>query len=107
MAKKLSEKEFNETIKSDKPSLVCFGSLSCGKCMMAKSKFPQYEEALGDLATLYHVEAEDCENLFKQFGIDHMPVFILFKDGKNIGSRSAIGLPENIVDFVKVNTKEK
>ena len=105
MAKKLSEKEFNETIKSNKPSLVCFGSLSCGKCMMAKSKFSQYEEALGDLATLYHVEAEDCENLFKQFGIDHMPVFILFKDGKNIGSRSAIGLPENIVDFVKVNIK--
>lgn len=105
MAKKLSEKEFDETIKSNKPSLVCFGSLSCGKCMMAKSKFPQYEEALGDLAALYHVEAEDCENLFKQFGIDHMPVFILFKDGKNIGSRSAIGLPENIVDFVKVNIK--
>ncbi len=105
MAKKLSEKEFNETIKSNKPSLVCFGSLSCGKCMMAKSKFPQYEEALGDLATLYHVEAEDCENLFKQYGVVHMPVFILFKDGKNIGSRSAIGLPENIVDFVKVNIK--
>lgn len=106
MSKKLNEKEFGEVIKQDRPSLVSFGSLSCGKCMMAKSKFPLYEEALGDLATIYNVDAEECPNLFKEFGVSHMPVFILFKNGKNIGTRSAVGTPEGIADFVKVSLKE-
>ena len=107
MIKKLNKEQFNEVISQDKPSLICFGSISCGKCMMAKAKFPSYEEAVGDLANIYLVEAEDCKDLFDKYGVEHMPVFILFKNGKNIGTRSAIGLPENIVDFVKVNTKEK
>lgn len=105
MTKISNETEFKEVINKDELSLVAFGSLSCGKCMMAKTKYPSYEEALGDLAKLYYVNAEDCADLFKQYGVDHMPVFILFKKGQNIGTRSALGTPDGIVDFVKVNNK--
>ena len=106
----IKEVEFNDVINQDKLSLVCFGASFCGKCKLAQQKIPTYEEALKQQnidCTIYKVDADECKDTFKKYGVEHMPIFILFKNGKNIGTRSALGTPDGIVDFVKVSIKQE
>lgn len=106
----IKEVEFNDVINQDKLSLVCFGASWCGKCRLAQQKIPTYEEALKQQnidCAIYKVDAEECKDTFKKYGVEHMPIFILFKNGKNIGTRSALGTPDGIVDFVKVSIKQE
>ena len=108
--KSINEVEFEDVINQDKLSLVCFGASFCGKCRMAQTKIPTYEEALKQQnidCTIYKIDADECKATFKKYGVEHMPVFILFKKGKNIGTRSALGTPDGIVDFVKVSVKQE
>lgn len=100
MVKKLNEQEFRDVIKLDKPSLICFGATWCGKCSMAKQKFASYEESLNNIADIYQIDADECKSIFEEYKVEHMPVFILFKNGFNLGQRSALGTPEGIKDFV-------
>lgn len=103
--KTLNETEFKEAISKDTPTLVCFGASWCGKCTLAKSKFGDFEKALG--FEIYNVDADECPNVFKEYNIEAMPKFLLFKKGELLGVRSAIATTDGIVDFVESLTKEK
>lgn len=103
---KLTKEEFDAKINENKWSLILFGATWCGKCSMAKQKIPAYEEALKDAkldCTIYNIDADECKDTFEKYGVKHMPVFILFKDGVNAGQRSALGTPDGIVQFVLNN----
>lgn len=107
MIKTLNEEEFKEVISKDTPALICFGALWCSKCTLAKSKFGDYSRALGDKAVIYNVDADECPNIFKEYNVEAMPKFLLFKKGELLGVRSAIATTAGIVDFVESLTKEK
>ena len=99
--KKINSEEFNSDIKEDKLNLVCFGATWCGKCKMAEQKFPAYEDALNNLANIYKIDADESKEIFEKHSVEHMPVFILFNKGEELGRRSALGTPDGILDFIK------
>ena len=99
--KKINSEEFNNIIEEDKLNLVCFGATWCGKCKMAEQKFPAYESALNGLAKIYKIDADESKEVFEKYGVEHMPILILFKSGNELGRRSALGTPDGILDFVK------
>lgn len=103
--KTLTEKEFNEVIGRDTPALVCFGASWCGKCTLAKSKFGDFEKALG--FEIYDIDADECKEIFEKYNITALPKFLLFKKGELLGVRSAIATTNGIVDFVESLTKRK
>ena len=103
--KTLSEKEFNEVISKDTPALICFGASWCGKCTLAKSKFGDFERALGLI--IYDIDADECKEIFEKYNITALPKFLLFKKGELLGVRSAIATTDGVVDFVEGLTKEK
>lgn len=102
--KSIKEVEFEDVINQDKLSLVCFGANFCGKCKLAQKKIPDYEEVLKNQnidCTIYKIDADECKNTFEKYSVEHMPIFILFKKGEELGRRSALGTPDGILDFVK------
>ena len=106
MIKTINEEEFKEVINKDVPALICFGAVWCGKCTMAKTKFGDYSRALGDKAIIYNIDADECPNVFKEYNVEALPKFLLFKNGKHLGTRSAIATTAGVVDFVEGLTKE-
>ncbi len=101
MVKKLNEQEFKDIIKLSSKSLICFGAIWCGKCSMAKQKFPDYEKALNGSVSIYHIDADECPNIFNEYNVDHMPIFILFENGKELKRRSALATIDGIIEFCK------
>lgn len=91
MVLKLTEHDFDEEVlKSDLPVLVDFYADWCGPCKMMS---PLVEEAAGEMEgklKVGKVNVDENQNLAMQFRVMSIPMLIVFKGGKPVGS--AIGL---------------
>ena len=102
----VNKDNFKDIINKD-ASLICFGASWCGKCQMAMNKFPDYEKALNGLVQIYKIDADESREIFDEYNVDHMPIFILFKNGKELARRSALATPDGLLDFVKTSLEAK
>lgn len=86
---------FNETIKSARPTLVDFFATWCGPCRMMHPVLEQLKSDLGDSIKILKVDIDQHEELSTQYRIRSVPTLILFKDGKAVWRQSgAMGLNE-------------
>ncbi|MES2849412.1 MAG: thioredoxin domain-containing protein [Bacteroidota bacterium] len=94
--KQMTVDEFNAVINSDKVVLVDFGAEWCPPCK-------KMEPVLKSLETkgkfkLLKVDGGNDEDLLKAYNITALPVFIIFKDGKQVWRKD--GVAEE-AEFVK------
>lgn len=86
---------FNETIKSARPTLVDFFATWCGPCRMMHPVLEQLKSDLGDSIKILKVDIDQHEELSTQYRIRSVPTLILFKDGNAVWRQSgAMGLNE-------------
>lgn len=86
---------FNETIKSARPTLVDFFATWCGPCRMMHPVLEQLKSDLGDSIKILKVDIDQHEELSTQYRIRSVPTLILFKDGKAVWRQSGtMGLNE-------------
>ena len=78
----ITDKNFDEIIKSDKPVLVDFWAEWCGPCKMVG---PIVEEIAGEYdgkAVIGKVDVDTNPEVSARFGIRSIPTLLYFKDGE-------------------------
>ena len=82
------EIDFNAKIRGEKPVVVKFFAPWCGPC---KASGPVVKELSEDRKDIEFIEVShegnaDSKKLFDQYKVSSFPTFVVFKDGKEIGS---------------------
>lgn len=102
-----NEKEFETAINGKNPVLVKFSATWCGKCSILGKQMPGVEEKLKGICDVASIDADECKQIFDEYSVTHMPVLILFKDGKAVNTRPGVATAETIADFVKSSLQGK
>jgi len=94
------EFKFNEFMSKNKPVLVDFWAEWCAPCLMMKPIFEELAKEYGEKIIFGRVNVDENQNLAIKYGINAIPTFILFLNGKPIERLvGAVGrkLLENII----------
>jgi len=80
----ITEQNFEELLKGDKPVMVDFGAIWCGPC---KALAPIVEEVAKEYegrAVVGKADVDECPNLAAQFRIRSVPTVLFFKGGQAV-----------------------
>ena len=92
--------DFNNVINSNKVVLVDFGAIWCAPCKKMEPVLAELQKKYADKFTLLKVDGGNDENLLKQFNVTALPVFLIFKDGKQIWRKEGIAEEKEIADIL-------
>ena len=76
--------DFNELIKSDKPTLVDFFATWCGPCRMQGPVLEDVKNKVGDAANVLKVDIDKNIELAQRYRVQSVPTLILFKSGEPV-----------------------
>lgn len=94
--------DFNELIKSDKPTLVDFFATWCGPCRMQGPVLEEVKNKVGDTANVLKVDIDKNIELAQRYRVQSVPTLILFKSGEPVWR--AVGLQQG--DVLEAKIKE-
>ncbi len=94
--------DFNEIIKSDKPTLVDFFATWCGPCKMQSPILDQLKEKVGDAATIVKVDVDRNPELSAKYQVRSVPTLIIFKNGEPQWRASGLQQLEVLEDKIKI-----
>ena len=92
---------FNETINSEKPTLVDFYATWCGPCKTLTPILESAAKELGNDAKILKVDIDNNMDAARQYGVRSVPTLILFKEGKEVWRQSGVSPQSLIVENVK------
>ena len=100
MVLELTQKNFNEIVKSDKPVLVDFWASWCGPCRMVSPVIDQLAEEYEGKITVGKVNVDDEGALAAEFAIVSIPTIIIFKDGKEVKKLVGVQSADDYADAI-------
>ncbi len=95
-AKQMSKEEFNTAINGGKFVLVDFGAEWCPPCRKMEPVLKSLQKNNPNKFTLVKVDGGKDEDILKQYDVTALPVFILFKDGKQVWRKDGV-VAENVI----------
>uniref|UniRef100_UPI00398EA451 thioredoxin-like isoform X1 n=1 Tax=Pristiophorus japonicus TaxID=55135 RepID=UPI00398EA451 len=80
------KEEFNAKLKEagDKLVVVDFFATWCGPCKVIAPDFKKLSEDYTNIVIFFKVDVDEAQEVAEQCGIDCMPTFIFYKNGKEI-----------------------
>ncbi len=95
----MSMEEFNAAIISSKTVLVEFGATWCPPCKQMEPIIQKLQKENSDKFLLVKVDGGNDETVMQAYKVTALPVFIIFKDGKEVWRKDGIVSEE---EFKKV-----
>jgi thioredoxin 1 len=77
----------DDVLNSDKPVLVDFWADWCGPCKMIAPALEEISEELADKVTIAKVDIMENTDTASQYGVQSIPLMVLFKDGKPVAQK--------------------
>lgn len=94
--------DFNEMIKSEKPTLVDFFATWCGPCKMQGPILEQLKNKVGDAANIVKVDVDRNADLSAKYQIRSVPTLIVFKNGEPVWRASGLQQLEVLEEKLKM-----
>ena len=96
-ARQMSLEAFEQTIKGSKTILVDFGAEWCPPCKLMEPVLRNVEANKKLKFTLLKVDGGNDEEVMKAYKVTALPVFIIFKDGKEVWRNDGVVSEEELV----------
>ena len=95
--------DFNKLLSTDKPVLVDFHTVWCAPCRKMVPIIDGIEEKYKDKAVVTRIDVDKSKEVGKAYEIQGVPVFILFKNGKEIWKHNGIISEEELKKQIEDN----
>ena len=99
--KQMTIDELNATIKGSKIVLVDFGASWCPPCKQMEPVLKSLTENNKDKFTLLQVDGGRDQDILQAYKVTALPVFIVFKDGKQVWRKEGIATEKEIAEQFK------
>ena len=78
--RRLTGAEFHAALAATRGvALVMLGSAGCGACRIAHARVPALSAGLAD--TLFDLDAGEAGGVVREYGVFHLPDFLVFREG--------------------------
>ncbi|MGG9962980.1 thioredoxin domain-containing protein [Ferruginibacter sp. SUN106] len=94
--KQMSIAEFNTAINSSKTVLVDFGATWCPPCKTMEPVLQSLQKNNAGKFTLLKVDGGNDQTILKQYQVTALPVFIVFKNGKEVWRKDGVAEEKEI-----------
>ena len=85
---KVTDASFSaDVLASDEPVVVDFWADWCGPCKMIGPALEELSEELGEEVTIAKVDIMENTETASQFGVQSIPLLLVFKDGKPVAQK--------------------
>jgi len=95
-AKQMSLDAFQQTVTGSKTVLVDFGAEWCPPCKKMEPVMKSLQQDHAGKFTLLNVDGGNDQDIMQQYKVTALPVFIIFKDGKQVWRKDGIATEQEI-----------
>ncbi len=99
--KQMTIDELNATIKGSKIVLIDFGASWCPPCKQMEPVLKSLTENNKDKFTLLKVDGGRDQDILQAYKVTALPVFIVFKDGKQVWRKDGVATEKEIAEQFK------
>lgn len=100
MAKVITDSNFDEIVKSEKPVMLDFWAEWCGPCRAISPIIDELSEEFAEKITIGKVNVDDNTDLSEKFQIRTIPTILVFKGGEVVGKHVGSATKKTLLDLI-------
>ena len=97
----VTEADFDQKVKSDKPVLVDFYADWCQPCKLAEPVLEELSVAYKDKLSILKLDTDANQATAQKFGVMSIPTIIAFKNGAEVERMSGFGGKDGYVRLIE------
>ena len=94
--------DFNEIIRSSKPTLVDFFATWCGPCKMLAPVLEEISTELPETRMIAKLDIDKNVDLARKYGVMSVPTMVAFKNGKAVSKLIGLRPKEDVLKFLDI-----
>jgi thioredoxin len=94
--KQVTMQEYNTEVTSSEPVLVDFGAEWCPPCKKMEPVITQLKNEAANKYKVVNIDAATQTDILKQMNIEALPVFIVYKNGKEVWRKQGVATLEEL-----------